>query len=385
MSLRAKLRILLPVGAAACGPIGVKGVAVSEPKPEQTVDANAPPPPIMSDAALAASDAALAASDAALAPPDTEAGAEPPDAAPRGYSVEGPTVYDANHVAHLFHGVDRPSLEWSSTGQFLSAQDYLAMASWKANVVRISLNQDFWLPGGAQYFPGYPAIVDQQIQWAETAGLDVILDLHWSDKGDFGTLAAQQRMADAHSITFWSQVASRYKGDGRVMFELYNEPHDVPWNVWLNGGPSGDGFTVAGMQELNDTVRESGAMNLVFIAGLDWAFDLSGVALNRVKGPNIVWVSHPYAQNAQQQAASWRAAFGYLRATDPVMLTEFGDTSSCETAFDSQLIAYADMLGISWSAYAWFVSGCMFPSLIGDWTDTPTASGQVVKSALLSY
>jgi hypothetical protein len=66
-------------------------------------------------------------------------------------------------------------------------------------------------------------------------------------------------------------------------------------------------------------------------------------------------------------------------------LTEFGDTSSCETAFDSQLIAYADMLGISWSAYAWFVSGCMFPSLIGDWTDTPTAGGQVVKSALLSY
>src|SRR5580698_6156002 len=310
MSLRAKLRILLPVGAAACGPIGVKGVALSEPKPEQTVDANAPPPPIMSDAALAASDASLAASD-------TAAGAEPSDVAPGGYSVEGPTVYDSAHVAHLFHGVDRPSLEWSSSGQFLSAADYMTMAGWKANVVRISLNQDFWLPGGSQYSAGYPAIVDQQVQWAEAAGLDVILDLHWSDKGDFGVTAAQQRMADAHSITFWSQVADRYKDDGRVLFELYNEPHDVPWNVWLNGGPSGDGFTVTGMQQLSDTVRQTGATNLVLIAGLDWAFDLSGVALNRVRGTNIIWVSHPYAQNARQQAASWSAAFGYLRATDP--------------------------------------------------------------------
>jgi len=352
------------LGIAACGPIGSKAVAVSEPAPQEITDAE-PNPPTAAD-----SEGGAAASGAA---------------APGGYSVEGPTVYDSNHVAHLFHGVDRPSLEWNSAGEFLSAQDYAAMASWKANVVRISLNQDFWLPGGTQYSPGYPAVVDQQIQWAEAAGLDVLVDLHWSDKGDFATPAAQQRMADAHSITFWGQVADRYKGDGRVMFELYNEPHDVPWGVWLDGGPSGDGFTVAGMQQLNDAVRQTGAMNLVFIAGLDWAFDLSGVATNRVKGPNIVWVSHPYAQNAQQQPASWSDAFGYLRATDPVMLTEFGNTSSCDTTFDSQLISYSDMLGISWSAYAWFVSGCAFPSLISDWTAVPTASGQVVKSALLSY
>jgi|HubBroStandDraft_2_1064218.scaffolds.fasta_scaffold50486_2 endoglucanase len=381
MSLPAKLAILISVGAAACGPIGAKGVALSEPTPQTSVDSGSTQAAFDAGAGLVAFDA-----EAGLAASDSGAGSQASGGiVPGGYSVEGPTVYDSAHVAHLFHGVDRPSLEWSSSGQFLSAADYMTMAGWKANVVRISLNQDFWLPGGSQYSAGYPAIVDQQVQWAEAAGLDVILDLHWSDKGDFGVTAAQQRMADAHSITFWSQVADRYKDDGRVLFELYNEPHDVPWNVWLNGGPSGDGFTVAGMQQLSDTVRQTGATNLVLIAGLDWAFDLSGVALNRVRGTNIIWVSHPYAQNARQQAASWGAAFGYLRATDPVMLTEFGDTSSCETAFDSQLIAYANMLGISWSAYAWFVSGCAFPSLIGDWTGVPTAGGQVVKNALLSY
>jgi endoglucanase len=363
MRTLSKLAIVALPAAAACGPVGTKGLDLTAPVTQ---------PPAAADAQAPASGADGQASSSG-------------GSAPGGYSVDGSKVYDSNHVAHVFHGVGRPSLEWSTSGQYLSLADYMAMASWKANVVRVSLNEDFWLTGSPQYSASYPAVVDQQIQWAESAGLDVIVDLHWSDKGDFATAPAQQRMADAHSVTFWTQVATRYKGDGRVMFELYNEPHDVPWDVWLSGGPSGDGFTVAGMQQLNDAVRQTGAMNLVFIAGLDWAFDLSGVPTHRVVGPNIVWVSHPYAQNARQLAPSWNGAFGYLATTDPVMLTEFGDTSSCETAFDSQLISYADTLGISWSAYAWFVSGCSFPSLIDDWTGVPSAFGQIVKSALLAY
>src|SRR5262249_4944209 len=147
--------------------------------------------------------------------------------------------------------VDRPSLEWSY-GDNLSAQDYMNMAAWKANVVRITLNQDYWLSDSPNYVSSYPKIVDTQIQWAEAAGMDVILDLHHSDKGDYSVTSAPQRMADSHSLTFWQEVAARYKGDYRVLFELYNEPHDVPWSVWLSGGASGDGFTVVGMQELYD-------------------------------------------------------------------------------------------------------------------------------------
>src|SRR5206468_12242244 len=125
----------------------------------------------------------------------------------------------------------------------------------------IALNQTFWLQGG-----GYPETVDQQVQWIEGLGMDIILDLHWSDRGQ-GANPGQQRMADENSKTFWTQVASKYKTDGRVQFELYNEPEVVPWDVWLNGGPSGDGFTVVGMQALYDAVRGAGANNLAIIGG----------------------------------------------------------------------------------------------------------------------
>jgi hypothetical protein len=298
--------------------------------------------------------------------------------APGGYYTDGPTIRDAAGNAHLFHGVARPSLEWNPVGEHIAASDFALMAGWKANVVRLAMNQEYWLTNTA-----YPATIDQAIQWAKAAGLDVILDLHWSDKGQLNTAAGQQIMADTNSVTFWTQVATKYKTDGRVMFELYNEPHDVSWDIWRNGGSAG-GFQVAGMQQLYDTVRGAGADNLVIIGGLDWAYDLSGVPANRITGYNIVYATHPYAFFSTKQPANWDSGFGFLAATDPVIVTEFG-TNDCSTSYYSSLVTYADQHKISWTAWAWYVGGCGFPSVISDWNGTPNAPGAILQAALSAY
>jgi endoglucanase len=321
------------------------------------------------------------------------AGAALPPTAPDGYYVNGNTICTPAGKPHLLHGVDRPSLEWSATGQNLSAGDFAAMASWHANVVRVALDQDFWLSDSPKYAAGYPALVDTVVQWAEAAGLDVIVDLHWSDRGDYTQTPAQQPMADLHSIEFWKQVATRYKGDGRVFFELYNEPHDIPGNVWLSGGmASSPPYQVAGMQQLHDAVRGVGAENLVIIGGLDYAYDLSVVAANPVQGHNILYATHPYNNATGRQPATWDGDWGYLTQTAPVVVTEFGDgTGSCSPAWDKALIPYADAHNASWTSWAWFVGGstptqlCQFPSLITDWSYDPTNEGAVVKAALLGY
>ncbi len=262
------------------------------------------------------------------------------------------------------------------------------MATWNANAVRIALNQDFWLQGSKYYNSSYVANVDQAVHWAEDAGMDVILDLHWSDRGILGSCdpsgGCQQLMADANSITFWSDVASRYAGDGRVLFELYNEPHDVPWNVWKSGGSAG-GFQVAGMQQLYDAVRAAGADNLVVIGGLAWASDLSGVPDNRISGYNILYATHPYASNVTPPG--FDNAWGSLTKTDPVIVTEFGDPSNCAGTYDSSVITYAQQHNASWTAWAWYATNppCNFPSVITDWSGTPSMTGAVVKAALLGY
>jgi endoglucanase len=346
--------------------------------------------------------------------------ASAPAVAPGGYYTSGATVCSASGTPHIFHGVDRPSLEWDPQGEFnggegIPASDFQAMASWHANIVRIAMNQDFWLSDAALYQPAYEDTVDRAVHDAEAAGLDVILDLHWSDAGNIevtetgsargaqqnsSLFSDQQQMADVNSKEFWSEVAAKYAGDGHVLFELYNEPNNIPWDVWINGGmvatsgPSGTvvTFQAVGMQDLYDTVRQTGAKNLVIAGGLNWAFDLSGVAQNRIQGFNIMYATHPY-DTSNRAPSVWPSSFGYLAEGDiaPVIATEFGDGSSgCTGAWDTELIEYAAQYNISWTAWAWWVGGCSFPALLSDWSYTPTSTddpavpgqGQVVKAAL---
>jgi endoglucanase len=390
-SLPLRMALLL---ACTCGPIGS---TVAEPSGSGAVGSGAPSgSTAVSGGASGMAGATAGTQGGAGSDPGSgpEAGA-PVASAPGGYHVVGPKILDAAGSPHMFHGVDRPSLEWSATGESLSASDYEKMKAWKANVVRIALNQDFWLANTSSY----RTTVAQQVTWAEAADLDVILDLHWSDKGQLGAQAGQQCMADQNSMTFWTQLAGAFKGDGRVLFELYNEPHDVPVNVWLGGGPA-CGFQVAGMQQLYGAVRATGAENLVLIGGLKYAFDLSFVSGYAVQGHNIVYVTHPYhSQYMDKEAAAWYGAFGYLAAQVPVMATEFGDqtgnTDGCATSYYTSLLAYFNGTPTSgaqlpanpihWTGWAWYPADCSFPSLIKDWQGTPTPPGQVEQAALLAY
>jgi endoglucanase len=352
---------------AASDPDGGPAAAGSNPDPDSNSDAEA------------GSDGASASDDDG----SSSGSPENPPTAPDGYYVDGNTVYDADDQPHRFLGVARPSLEWSSSGESLSGQDYQHMADWGANTVRIALNQGFWLDGSSVHDAAYPSIIDQQIGWAHDAGLDVILDLHWSDRGDFATTPDQQRMADANSIAFWTALADRYQSDGHILFELYNEPHDISWAVWRNGGDSGEGWNAVGMQQLYDAVRATGAENLVIAGGLDFAYDLTGLPGDgEIDGYNIMYASHPYDYDNKQPSA-WPTDWGFVADSHPVIVTEFG-SFDCDASYTSALLDYADQHQLSWTAWAWFPGGCDFPSLIEDWNATPTATGTLVRDALMS-
>lgn len=345
-----------------------------------------------SDPSTTASSSASATTDATHADDDTSPTGDDdtqgddttpsdlPPVQPGGYYIVGNTVYGPDDQPHVFRGVARPSLEWNPAGESLSGGDYDLMASWGANVVRIALNQGFWLSGSSVHDPSYAAIIDQQIAWAEDAGLDVILDLHWSDRGDFGHTPEQQRMADANSVTFWTEVATRYGDDPKVLFELYNEPHDVSWSVWRDGGSSGEGWDAVGMQTLYDTVRATGTDNLVIIGGLDWAYDLSGLPGNEIDGYNIMYATHPY-DYANKQPEHWQADWAYLVDDHALIASEFG-SFDCDASYTTALVDFATEHDMSWTAWAWYPGGCEFPALIEDWNGTPSASGAIVRDAL---
>jgi endoglucanase len=317
----------------------------------------------------------------------------------RTFTVAGSQVLGPDRRPFVVHGVARPSLEWSCTGQGVDgaagipASDFATMhTAWGANTVRLALSEQLWLSSAvgmpvAQPCAGYVRTVRAAVAAARAAGLVVILDLHWSDAGSPLLPAAQHCAPDAHSNDFWRSVATEYQGDTGVWFELYNEPHDISWQVWRDGGPircDDVAYTAVGMQQLVDTVRATGARNLVLAGGLDWAYDLSGVASAPLVGSGIVYATHPYIWKGG--ASSWDHAFGGLSRTAPVVATEFGRTDCAATApYDGALLDYLRAHRVGYTAWAWWAGGCAFPSLLADPSGTCTAGGCAVQADLLAW
>jgi hypothetical protein len=170
---------------------------------------------------------------------------------------------------------------------------------------------------------------------------------------------------------------------------LYNEPHDITWEAWQSGGQSSDGlFQIAGMQQMYDAVRSTGAHNLVIVGGLDWAFQLNNIRNYALDGYNIVYATHVYDFSSKLMDR-WDSAFGDVSEKHPVIVTEFGITAdgvsggSCsEVQYWVDVMNYSNQHGISWVAWAWYPGGCAFPSLISDYSGTPTQAGAAVREQL---
>jgi hypothetical protein len=210
----------------------------------------------------------------------------------------------------------------------------------------------------------------------------VILDLHWVGPG--ATRAERLLpMADAdHAPAFWAGVASAFRRDRGVVFDLYNEPFVADWGCWrdgctLAGTPAGD-YAAAGMQALVDAVRGAGAENVVLAGGLAYANDLTGWLSHAPRDPagNLGASFHAYNWNACRDAACWRAQVGAVAAQVPVVTGEMGE-DDCGHAFIDALMAWADVAGVSYLGWAWHAGfDCRRgPGLITDWRGTPTGYG----------
>ncbi len=344
--------------------------------------------------------------------------------APNGYAAVGNKIISvASCQPARFVGVSRPALSFSPDGGRMGvdtamAADFARMRAWRANTVRIELAQYYWVPTSMHHDPGYAARVDRAVKGARAAGLNVILALQASDRGDPNhPLEGEmhQPMADVnHSIPFWKDVAARFKDDGGVLYELYSEPYPIGgeggfsnWDMWLNGGlhPSDavygrrPAFQAAGMQQLYDAVRSTGANNMVIASGTQWGYFLGGVEDHRVKGYNIAYATHPWEDSpTSRQPSTWDRDWASLAATDPVIITEFGDYD-CSDPYVKAVLDKADQLGLSWTAWMWVAPSaaeskrqdgrddpiCNRSLLIMDWAGTPTKPGQIIKDRLASY
>lgn len=341
--------------------------------------------------------AGLACASAAQAAPAAGAGIE----------VSG------NHLATLagtpvrLLGVDRSSGEYlcinhKATTVFAgptNAASIAAMSAWHVNAVRLPLNEDCWLGingvnprlAGARY----QAKVKRYVDLLNAAGLYVILDLHWAAPGSY--LASEQwPMADAsHAPAFWHSVASMFTSDHAVLFDLYNEPFISSWPCWENGcstqfkvGNRNVTYQTAGMQQLVDAVRSSGASNPLLLGGVGYASDESEWAQYEPQDPDhqLAVSFHTYNFTGCNNVGCWNQEIAPLAAKVPVVTGEFGE-NDCNDGYSLSYMNWADAHGVSYLGWAWDATDTGWsctggPALIVNYGGTPTAYGVGLRSHL---
>jgi hypothetical protein len=313
-------------------------------------------------------------------------------ATPLSISVSGNHLADGNGTTIRLLGVNRSGTEYACIqgwGIFDGPNDatsVAAMAAWHINAVRIPLNEDCWMDinGVNAAYSGttYRAAIQSYVNLLHQYGLYAILDLHWNAPGTTPA-TAQQVMADAdHSPAFWTSVAAFFKADPAVLFDLYNEPHDITWSCWLSGCIS-PGWTTAGMQSLVDAIRSTGATQPIMVGGLGWANDLSGWLANQPSDPAHALVAsfHNYNFNLCDPSC-WNATVAPVAAVVPVVTGELGE-NDCAHGYIDQYMAWADGHGISYLGWTWDTWNCNNgPALISNYDGTPTAFGAGFKDHL---
>jgi hypothetical protein len=305
-------------------------------------------------------------------------------------------------------GVDRSGAEYECTNAGdrtvfdgpTGAASIAAIRSWHANAVRVPLNEDCWLgiDGAAPKLSGaaYRRAVRRFLKALGAAGLYVILDLHWAAPGSI--LATEQwPMADAdHAPTFWRSVATTFRSDRGVLFDLFNEPFITSWPCWRHGcettftdsAGTAVAYRTAGMQQLVDAVRSTGAANPIMLGGLSYASDESGWAANEPTDPDhqLVVSFHTYDFSGCHMQACWSSTIAPLARTTPVVTGEFGE-SGCTDGYAISYTRWADAHGVSYLGWAWDATDSGWncaggPSLIVNYSGVPTAYGVGLKDHL---
>ena len=333
-------------------------------------------------------------------------------AAPPPLKVVGNVLRTADGAPVRLRGVNCAGLEWSANGEgHITKTVEVAVSQWHANMIRLPLSQDRWfghtpaqLDGGA----AYRTLVQDLVEYCSAHDAYILLDLHWSDAGEWGRNIGQHHLPDHNSIAFWRDVAARYANRPAVLFDLYNEPARITWEQWFAGGRVTEvdektkeklTYDAVGLPALAAAIRATGAKNVLVASGLNWAYELAGIPGQREiadpDGHGVIYATHPYPHGfehiGRETIAQWAARLAMIAEHVPVIVTEFGSDERMwkfpagsgydDEKWNREMIATLEAHGWNWTA--WDFHPAAGPTLISDWDYTPTPSfGAWVKQAL---
>jgi len=210
----------------------------------------------------------------------------------------------------------------------------------------------------------YITAADSIIKWCRDNHIYVLFD-GWHEGGQGNTVGNFKS-----TVAAWSLMADRYKNQDHIIWEIFNEPHNVSWSAW-----------VPMAQQLVDTIRARNPVSKAIVVGTanwDQQADVNTLKINREK---IIYSWHPYSGiYGSDGATTWESHFGFIMTSGiaPVMNTEWGGGDA--NTYGTQLIQYMKDKGMSWTG--WCYSSDWGPAMLSSVVpEVRNASGNLMYKA----
>jgi endoglucanase len=135
---------------------------------------------------------------------------------------------------------------------------------------------------------------DALVQGCLNLGAYCIVDIHNYARWN-GAVIGQGGPTDDQFVSLWTQLATHYKSQSKVIFGVMNEPHDLTISTWA-----------ATVQKVVTAIRNTGATSqMILLPGTDYTSagnfisNGSGAALIAIKNPdgtttNLIFDVHKY-------------------------------------------------------------------------------------------
>lgn len=223
-------------------------------------------------------------------------------ATPGGYTVVRNKIIGPDHLQFIPYGFVVECMSFAlpvtqlctgndpHTNQSGQAIVQTAGTMWNANVIRFQIAQEnlFSGPRGSVN-PAFVSLMDGLVSQANTLGMVAIVTLQERN-------TTKQSGPTSSNSAFWTWMAGHYAGNPMVMFDLFNEPYGMgtfsteaqAWDTWQNGNG-----TYVGMQSLVDTIRATGATNVVIAQVPGHSQDLSLIMGHLLAGSNVAYGFEP--------------------------------------------------------------------------------------------
>ena len=289
--------------------------------------------------------------------------------------VQKNQILDASGHAFLLRGAQIESAftfanTWRHNGnpfRALNPTVFAAMRSWGMNALRIPISN--WV----YKTPNYLTKLDTVISQANAAGLYVVIDDHDNDQAG-SPYGSGADVPKPENVTFWKDIATHYKNNPGVLFDLINEPKQPDWNTWLHGGgtitgSTGKKATIVGMQDLVNAIRSVGAPQLIVAEAPPGPNGFTGIGNDVIQDPNIVYSVHHYFNDAHKNLnripSGWDVKFGNMSVMHPVFVGEWAFlpnanhpvfcrniTTSQAQAMVQSFLTYMQQHQVSWTAWS---------------------------------